>query len=373
MRRGFVPDRDDGPVVVAPAGAHVCANCGAAAPDRYCPACGQDTRDRLPTFVQFMREATGRYLSFDGKLWKTLFPLLARPGFLTRAYLAGKRKRYIGPARLFLISSLVLFAVLRFTVESMDIVEIDHAISSGPSASPDAKASAKGGAKAQDKSGAKGDAGDTKTDTKTEARTDTDARIGAKIDSAIDAKIAGMAGATPDTKQKQGKHAVLSDEFDFDMSEFGEVGGPLKKRIARFNKLPRDEKIEQVIAGTTRYGPYAMFVLLPAFAGLLKVAYLGRRRRHPGRPRLYGEHLVFAAHDHAFLFTVLTLIFAVPVSLVRNLLAVWILIYLAWSTRTVYGGSWLGIAVRGFALIVVYFVLFVVVTVGLLFAAVLLR
>jgi len=91
-----------------------CANCGADAPARYCPQCGQDTRDRLPTFVQFMREATGRYLAFDGKLWKTLVPLLFRPGFLTRAYLAGKRKRFIGPARLFLVSSLVLFAVLRF-------------------------------------------------------------------------------------------------------------------------------------------------------------------------------------------------------------------------------------------------------------------
>ena len=59
----------------------------------------------LPTFAQFLREATGRYVAFDGKLWKTLFPLLFRPGFLTRAYLAGKRRRYIGPARLFLVST----------------------------------------------------------------------------------------------------------------------------------------------------------------------------------------------------------------------------------------------------------------------------
>ncbi len=104
---------------------HLCANCGTSAPDRYCPACGQDTRDRLPTFAQFMREATGRYLSFDGKLWKTLVPLMFRPGFLTRAYLAGRRKRYIGPARLFLVSSLMLFAVLRFATESIDIDTVD--------------------------------------------------------------------------------------------------------------------------------------------------------------------------------------------------------------------------------------------------------
>ena len=44
----------------------------------------------------------GRDEEAAGKLWKTLFPLLFRPGFLTRAYFAGRRRRYIGPARLFL-------------------------------------------------------------------------------------------------------------------------------------------------------------------------------------------------------------------------------------------------------------------------------
>jgi hypothetical protein len=116
-----------------------------------------------------------------------------------------------------------------------------------------------------------------------------------------------------------------------------------------------------------------MFVLLPAFAALLKVVYLGRRRRYPGRPRLYGEHLVFAAHNHAFLFAVLVLLFAVQVSFVRQVLAVWIFVYLAWSTHMVYGGSWFGIAVRGFALFIVYLVLFMLVTAGLLVAAILLR
>ena len=66
---------------------HGCANCGAPAPEEYCPACGQNTRERLPTFRQFMREATGRYIAYDGKFWKTLAALLCLPGFLTREYL----------------------------------------------------------------------------------------------------------------------------------------------------------------------------------------------------------------------------------------------------------------------------------------------
>jgi len=324
MKRAFVSERDTAATPVVSDAGHVCANCGANAPGRFCPECGQDTRDRLPTFAQFMREATGRYLAFDGKLWKTLFPLLFRPGFLTRAYLAGKRKRFIGPARLFLISSLVLFAVLRFAAESMDILELDHAIQTDASESANKARPA-----AKDKS-----------------------------------------------KEAKGDVVVIDEDLNFSAGDLDlpeSVGGPLRKRIDRFNKLPRDQKIEQVLAGATRYGPYAMFVLLPAFAALLKIAYLGRRRRYPGRPRLYGEHLVFAAHNHAFLFVMAVLLATVPISLVRDLASIWIVVYFAWSMHAVYGGSWFGIGVRGFALLLVYSVLFAFVTVGLLVVAILLR
>jgi hypothetical protein len=323
MKRGFVSERDAAAApVVSDAAEHVCANCGANAPDRFCPQCGQDTRDRLPTFAQFMREATGRYLAFDGKLWKTLFPLLFRPGFLTRAYLAGKRKRFIGPARLFLVSSLVLFAVLRFAAESMDILELDTAIHS--------------------------DATDSAKDAGTRAK--------------------------PKARHAEEDFVVLDEDLNLSMGELSKsVRGPLKKRIDRFNQLPRAQKLEQVLAGATRYGPYAMFVLLPAFAALLKIAYLGRRRRYPGRPRLYGEHLVFAAHNHAFLFVMAVLLATVPISLVRDLASIWIVVYFAWSMHAVYGGSWFGIGVRGFALLLVYSVLFAFVTVGLLVVAILLR
>jgi hypothetical protein len=285
-----------------------CANCGTLAPGAYCPSCGQETRDRLPTFAQFMREATGRYVALDGKLWKTLAALLFRPGFLTREYLAGRRRRYIGPARLFLVSSLVLFAVLRFASESLDI---DGAVKADPT----------------------------------------------------DAPTTGVAG---------GGLVVLDGDLNVKFSDLPGITALLDKPIARFNRLPRAQKLEQIVAGTLRYGPYAMFALLPAFAALLKVLYLGRRRRYPARPRLYGEHLVFAAHDHAFLFVVGTLLFAVP-AMAGKALALWAVVYLTWSTRAVYGGSWVGIAARAFVLLIAYSILFSLVTAGLLIVAVLLR
>jgi len=293
-----------------------CRNCGASAPGAYCPACGQDTRERLPTFAQFMRDATGRYVAFDGKLWKTLAALLFRPGFLTREYFAGRRRRYIGPARLFLVSSLVLFAALRLASESIEINDVFQ----------------------------------------TDPPKDAVPRVERPAPSG--SSVAGFA---------------IDDNLSIDLGPLPDTMGAFKKRVDRFNHLPRVDKVEQIIAGALRYGPYAMFVLLPAFAMLLKALYLGRRRQYPARPRLYGEHLVFAAHNHAFLFTAATLMFTIPVGILRKAVAVWALVYLVWSVRAIYGGSWPGIVARGAALIAVYSILFSVVTAGLLITAIVLR
>ena len=51
----------------------------------------------------------------------------------------------------------------------------------------------------------------------------------------------------------------------------------------------------------------------------------------------------------------------------------WMFVYLAWSTRAVYGGRWLGIVARAIVLGVAYLILFALVTIGLVVAAVVLR
>src|SRR4029079_3934625 len=99
------------------------------------------------------------------------------------------------------------------------------------------------------------------------------------------------------------------------------------KRWDHFRKLPRDEKAEQLYAGVLRYGPYAMVALLPAFALLMKIAYLGRGARYPGRPRRYAEHLVYSAHVHAFAALMIIALLLVPIAPARFALVLWILFY----------------------------------------------
>ena len=88
-----------------------CLNCGERVSERFCPACGQAVIDPNPTLREFAHEAAGEFLLWDGKLATTFRLLLAKPGELTREYLAGRRARYLSPLRLYLTCSVIFFAL----------------------------------------------------------------------------------------------------------------------------------------------------------------------------------------------------------------------------------------------------------------------
>lgn len=89
-----------------------CLNCDSPLAQQYCPGCGQAVRDPDPTLREFLHELAGEFFLWDGKLFTTFRLLIAKPGELTREYLAGHRVRYISPLRLYLTCS-VLFFLLR--------------------------------------------------------------------------------------------------------------------------------------------------------------------------------------------------------------------------------------------------------------------
>jgi hypothetical protein len=288
----------------------VCRNCGAEAPGMFCPTCGQETSLALPTVRAMLREAAGRYVAFDGRMWRTLFTLVSRPGFLTREYLAGRRRRYIRPGRLFLVLSIGLFALLRMVGGPTQLFEADAAPGKG------------------DKVTASGESRKAHTD------------------------LSDLLGD------------VVGDEPGVQ---------PLRDRADQFNKLTRQQQMDQIGAGMLRYGPYAMIALLPVFALLMQILYLGRARRYPDRPRRYAAHLVFGAHNHAFLFLVVALYVLLPEGSVRAALVVGAMVYLLLAMRAVYGGRWSGIVVRASLIFLVYSVFFGLVVAGLVIAAILIR
>ena len=90
-----------------------CRNCGAYAPDFYCPRCGQDTKEHPPAFLEFVHEFVLHYFAAEGQLWRTLEALLLHPGRLTIDYLRGRKRVYVSPLRLYLTVSVVFFLLLK--------------------------------------------------------------------------------------------------------------------------------------------------------------------------------------------------------------------------------------------------------------------
>ena len=96
--------------------AAACANCGAALATprpNFCPACGQETTLRPPRLGEFLQQFGGAYFATEGALWRTLKLLLLQPGELTRQYLAGRRRHYVLPLRLYLSVSLLVLLLLQ--------------------------------------------------------------------------------------------------------------------------------------------------------------------------------------------------------------------------------------------------------------------
>jgi hypothetical protein len=92
-------------------GAERCLNCGAELMGEYCSACGQKKLDPRDLSVkrfggQLVDELTDLQ---SNKILRTFSSLLFRPGLLTSEYLAGRKKRFITPVRLYLTFSAIYF------------------------------------------------------------------------------------------------------------------------------------------------------------------------------------------------------------------------------------------------------------------------
>jgi len=89
-----------------------CANCGQPLNGRYCSACGEETLDARTRTVRHFVTASllDEIIHFDSRFWITLRALLFKPGHLTREFIDGRRRKYIGPVKL-LLAAIFVFAL----------------------------------------------------------------------------------------------------------------------------------------------------------------------------------------------------------------------------------------------------------------------
>ncbi len=259
----------------------VCPNCGFALdqvahemdePLRYCPRCGQETTLHPPSVAEFAHEFVGHYVALEGALWRTLRLLVLRPGQLTAAYLAGRRREFVLPLRLYLSASFLFFLAAKFAPPDMT--------PSAPIGRHDAVPAATVVASASEREG----------------RRSSDGNCGTK----------------------HGRSCSWIER---------RLQGPLDELTADPQRA-ETEFYTHLLAKA----PYAVFLMLPLFAGVLALAYRNRRR-------LFGEYMVFCMHLMSFGFFAagLTMLLPPPAGAVLSAIGA---VYAVRALHVVYGGRW---------------------------------
>jgi hypothetical protein len=103
----------------------LCANCEAPLRSEYCSECGQHRVQPMRSIWHLLRDATEDLTHTDSRVWRTLASLAVRPRLLLREYLAGRRARYLPPFRLYLVLSIVFFALAAAGPSKVYVVRLD--------------------------------------------------------------------------------------------------------------------------------------------------------------------------------------------------------------------------------------------------------
>lgn len=297
MVKGDSSSAESGAVAAPDAGA-ACRNCDAPLPAgaNYCSQCGQDTANHPPTLFEFVHEFVGHYVAAEGKLWKSLWALMCRPGFLTLEYLEGRKQRYVLPLRLLLTLGLIFFVVVKYApvqFMNMDAEMAKTAQLAGQSGSqaPIAAAPGSPASTAQTEAGAKPDSASTESRPPKAVLT-LDDEVLTKLSPGLRAKV-----------QKINAH------WQADLVGAVKAMGAVMLSLA----------------------PYAVLCSLPFFAGLLKLFF----RQQP-----YGAHFVFAMHLHAAWYFMLVLGVLIPWEGSGLAIWVWFNLYPLFALKRVHAASW---------------------------------
>ncbi len=95
-----------------------CPDCGGSGVGNYCANCGEEMEPYLPKVREFFHELLSEFVALDSKIVRTI-PGLFRPGFLTKEYFAGRRKKYLLPSRVYVLLAVTGFFILGNTFERM--------------------------------------------------------------------------------------------------------------------------------------------------------------------------------------------------------------------------------------------------------------
>lgn len=355
----------------------VCENCGHALLGETCYACGQPTKGLIREFSTILGDFFDTLLNIDSRIVRTIGPLFARPGALSLEYFAGHRVRYVSPVRLFMFLSILAFVLAQW---SLDVnVGTDTGgvqVGRGKETTNNQMGRAKTIPEVEH---LRDEALAELAKAREESKDVPGVAVGldiakTKVSEAAERRIAEIRDGkppSPEWNQTPGSFQFNDKPWDaktnpITVSWLPEAGNrKLNEWIGRASgNLKRGSQDPDLIKNAfLSVVPQTLFVLLPLFAVLLKIAYAFKRR-------LYMEHLIVALHSHAFLCLCLALLsvlslldewVGVRVAFLSGTIgwlefgvAMWMPIYLLIMQKRVYRQGWIMTLLKYFVLGVAY-------------------
>jgi hypothetical protein len=327
-----------------------CLNCGTILQGKFCHNCGQENLEMKESFGHMLNHAISDYFHFDYQFLHTLKPLFFKPGKLTTEYNLGHRAQYLHPVKMYIFISLVFF-VLFFKQSKHDKNEHGNEPNTEIKTTPAGTKSALDKALSENKSLTPSQKKALEDNIKTYLPDTVSKEISA------DLQKDSIKGKLHKTYNYNDGLAIYDDD---NINKFGNY----EAYLAYQGKLPenkRDNYLQRYIVkktfdwkeqgkngqeilfeGLKHNAPKIMFLLLPLFALILKLAFWENHK-------LYVEHIIYAIHLHCFLFLFLIVVmllkmvlpdsWEVIISLIETAATFTIIWYIYRSLRVVYNRS----------------------------------
>ncbi|MBD8346443.1 MULTISPECIES: DUF3667 domain-containing protein [unclassified Dysgonomonas] len=97
-----------------------CQNCGRFVGEQFCSHCGQENTEVRHSFIYLLKHFASDLFHYDSSLWSTTKLLLFSPATLSKEYMAGKRKSYVDPIKLYIFISFIAFFIPNILPENPD-------------------------------------------------------------------------------------------------------------------------------------------------------------------------------------------------------------------------------------------------------------
>ncbi|MBC8109833.1 MAG: DUF3667 domain-containing protein [Verrucomicrobia bacterium] len=400
-----------------------CLNCNQVigAEANYCPNCGQENNDRRVAFSDLVLDVLSSLFSYDSQFARSIIPFLFRPGFLTKEFLAGRRKRYIQPLRLYFAMSFLFFLIVPTLDSASDNEKTDKSESKK---------------KPRNIISFVGDSSDAPLIVFGKSDIEEDSL--AIIDSLENAKEEKLSRPELVKQKADSVRTALLGKKDSNsqhiFKNFEKFFSPKTQRLVRAKKLSPEKLIDtlglektgfnqllarQVVKLASDEGdksfasyvvgkiPLMMFILMPLVALLLKFIYFGlfsktwrytkyysavglyqvkkpifKNTEKPQLPsntrprRYYVEHLIFTLNIHSFIYfafvteELISKVYASPG--IGALIVILTLVYLFISFLKVYRENWFKTLLKMFVLSIGYVFCFALCLLGTIFLGLLL-